>query len=315
MSMRDYNPLQSLSKMAVNYTYNKTDLNGSRSKVYTIHKTSLSSHISCELTVWLYSFYRELLQAYLSVSTLDISGKELSEVKPIKVFDGYEINSMEDALRAVNASFVAGGAVRSMFESGKIDSDIDFFFTTEESFRFMDYILSLKLFEQLNSTLHPSCYFKVLDRREIFDSQDTLMVINYTIRLSDSFYYYTKENIDKNKVYKVQLICRDYANPVERLESFDFTISQFALVPDFPKTLNNDSTPGLDIYFGNYSFMDLQNKKLAINKMTYPVSTLRRLIKFTNRGYYACNGCLTDIFAETIGNGIDIEESRYLYVD
>ena len=61
-------------------------------------------------------------------------------------------------------------------------------------------------------------------------------------------------------------------NPTDTIARFDFTISMFA-------------TDGNDIYYGNNSLKDLQDRKLVINTIVNPLSTLKRVLKHYRKGY------------------------------
>ncbi len=61
-------------------------------------------------------------------------------------------------------------------------------------------------------------------------------------------------------------------NPLETISRFDFTISMFA-------------TDGKDVYYGNNSLKDLQDRKLVINTIVNPLSTLKRVLKHYKKGY------------------------------
>ena len=61
-------------------------------------------------------------------------------------------------------------------------------------------------------------------------------------------------------------------NPMATIGRFDFTISMFA-------------TDGNDIYYGNNSLKNLQDKKLVINGITNPLSTLKRVLKHYRMGF------------------------------
>jgi hypothetical protein len=61
-------------------------------------------------------------------------------------------------------------------------------------------------------------------------------------------------------------------SPKETISRFDFTISMFA-------------TDGKEIYFGENSFKDLQDKKLVLNTMVNPLSTLKRVLKHYKKGF------------------------------
>ena len=87
---------------------------------------------------------------------------------------------------------------------------------------------------------------------------------------------------------KVQLIrFAYYANLEAVADSFDFTICMLA-------------TDGENIAVGDYTLWDLGRKRLAVHKITFPVSSLRRVLKYANQGFIACKGALTSILKETV---------------
>ena len=61
-------------------------------------------------------------------------------------------------------------------------------------------------------------------------------------------------------------------NPMATIGRFDFTISMFA-------------TDGNDVYYGNNSLKDLQDRKLVINTIVNPLSTLKRVLKHYRKGF------------------------------
>lgn len=106
---------------------------------------------------------------------------------------------------------------------------------------------------------------------------------------------------DNNR--KVQFIrFKYYSNPEEVIDSFDFTICQFVY-------------DGISLYCSDTALWDLARKRLVINKVTYAVSTLRRIIKYTNQGFYACGGCLTDMLTKVVDNPSLREQFDIQYVD
>jgi hypothetical protein len=62
------------------------------------------------------------------------------------------------------------------------------------------------------------------------------------------------------------------SNPNATINRFDFTISMFA-------------TDGSDVYYGNNSLKDLQDRKLVINTIVNPLSTLKRVLKHYKKGF------------------------------
>jgi len=61
-------------------------------------------------------------------------------------------------------------------------------------------------------------------------------------------------------------------NPMATISRFDFTVSMLA-------------TDGKDIYLGDRSLKDLQDRKLVINTIVNPLSTLKRVLKHYRKGF------------------------------
>jgi len=61
-------------------------------------------------------------------------------------------------------------------------------------------------------------------------------------------------------------------NPMTTIARFDFTIAMFA-------------TDGRDLYYGDNSLKDLQDRKLVINNIITPLSSLRRVLKHYKKGF------------------------------
>lgn len=78
------------------------------------------------------------------------------------------------------------------------------------------------------------------------------------------------------------LVKKYFESPQDTINQFDFTISMFAVDRD-------------RIYHGETSFIDLAKRQLMINKITYPASTMSRVIRYCHKGYRICNGELKKI--------------------
>jgi len=61
-------------------------------------------------------------------------------------------------------------------------------------------------------------------------------------------------------------------NPLATIGRFDFTISMLA-------------TDGKELYYGNNTLKDLQDRKLVINTIVNPLSTLKRVLKHYRKGF------------------------------
>lgn len=96
--------------------------------------------------------------------------------------------------------------------------------------------------------------------------------------------------VDGNVPRDIQLIrFAHYADAAAVIDSFDFTICQMAF-------------DGLTLSVGSYTLWDLGRKRLALHKITFPVSSMRRVLKYATQGFAACNGCLAGLVKATAEN-------------
>ena len=93
-----------------------------------------------------------------------------------------------------------------------------------------------------------------------------------------------------------------YASVEEVIDSFDYTICMVAVSGD-------------DLVTTPEALWDLGRKRLAIHRVTYPVSTMRRMLKYTGQGYTACQGCMATLLRETARNPTALENLDIAYVD
>lgn len=100
---------------------------------------------------------------------------------------------------------------------------------------------------------------------------------------------------------KIQLIHIVYYETLESvLESFDFTICQFGY-------------DGTRYVVGPWSLSDLATKSLVPHKLTFGVSSLRRVLKYTNQGYTICAGGLGELLTQVVANPAIIQaETEYI---
>lgn len=151
-------------------------------------------------------------------------------------------------------AWCAGGAIRRTLINQSLDSDFDFFF------RDADHLAAWE-------TGLPSTLVKV--------------------RETEHHKHWRGPVGDSAIPIDVQAIrFRFYKSAEDVIDSFDYTITQFALDGD-----NLVTTP--------IALWDLGRKRLAIHKVTYPVATMRRLLKYSRQGFTACNGCMATLLRET----------------
>jgi len=167
--------------------------------------------------------------------------------------------------------------------------DIDIFFTSERAFR---ETLDLCLNPPSDSEAWAWNYFEV--------DQGELEKLN---RTSDSMRFINFKSTEKKP--SLQLIkLAWYEGPEHVIDTFDFTCVQFA-------------TDGEFLYFNPLSTFDLARKRLVLHRMQFPASTLRRLIKYGNRGFYACPGSLVKISEEMLKAKLEgtEDDENFVYLD
>lgn len=169
-----------------------------------------------------------------------------------------------------NGAWCAGGAIRRALIKQPLDSDFDFFFRDADAMVAWEKALPPTL-TLIRETEHHKHW-----RGHIGDSSLPIDVQGIRFRY--------------------------YASAEEVIDSFDYTITQFAL--DGQKLV---TTP--------YALWDLGRKRLAIHKVTYPVATTRRLLKYTQQGFTACGGCIATLLRETATSPEALASLDITYVD
>lgn len=94
----------------------------------------------------------------------------------------------------------------------------------------------------------------------------------------------------------VDIVKKPFQNPTSTIEKFDFTVCCFAV-------------NYTNFYFHQSAAFDLLRRRLVINELPHPVDTLKRLQKYTKKGFNACNGTLVTLargIAELDENDTDI---------
>lgn len=181
-----------------------------------------------------------------------------------------------------NGPWVAGGLFRRVLNGQSLDGgDVDFFFKNEAQYQ--------------------DFHKEMIDIYNAKIIRDETHVTEYHI---DAFWDITPVGTKNHGTIVVQAIkMAYYDNPITLIEDFDYTCCMFAY-------------DGVKLYYGDWSLWDNARKRLVVNKIKYPVASLRRLIKYTNQGYYACQGTLQEL-ANTIHtmDPIDFKKSKITYVD
>ena len=190
--------------------------------------------------------------------------------------------------------YISGGFMVSLLLEDKNAKDIDIFCNSENSFK---EICNL-LFEMSNN--------------EEKEDNDLWAYRNYICQSDNSFNNgMNKETRFLKFVHKegkrpdiqVMKMCW-YDSPEHLIDTFDLTIVQVSCDNKF-------------IYMNPLTQLDLSKKRLVLHRMQYPASTIRRIIKYANKGYYACPGSLVNISKQIQQwtDSVDIDEENFVYLD
>jgi len=87
---------------------------------------------------------------------------------------------------------------------------------------------------------------------------------------------------------RVQCISNQYyTGPEHTIDTFDFTVSQFALDRN-------------SLYTGSLSLLHLHSKVLSLHSLPYPAATMRRMIKYGSQGYWLAEETAQDFIVALI---------------
>lgn len=193
-----------------------------------------------------------------------VMGKDWAETDLAKILATLPVCS-------ITGPWVAGGALRRTIAGTTLESDLDFFFANEGVLAaFAAKLPTLGLTKKKETEHH--------EQWEGYNAAADRSIVLQLIR----FQY--------------------YANAAAVIESFDFTICQFAF-------------DGMTLTCADYALWDLGRKRLAINKVTFPGSSMRRLLKYARQGFTACDGCLASL-ATAIADDPTLADNMHIkYVD
>lgn len=165
-----------------------------------------------------------------------------------------------DELAPICIAWVAGGCVRDYFSIGKLSSDIDLYFTCEEDFQ------------------KAKKYFLETTTRSVEEVVDDVKTIK-TFPKKKAIKTFENDNVVKVKYAgrEFDLVRKFFASPELTIEEFDFTVCCAAVTSK-------------KVYTHNTFFIDLAKRQLMINKLPFPLSTMWRMQKYIQKGFYMCSG-------------------------
>ena len=190
-------------------------------------------------------------------------------------------------------AIIAGGFMTAVMGETKDAHDIDIFFTSEEAFRqTFKLLMDSQNQEEFDDESWAWTGYELDTDPDALGSTETLRYVKFV----------PKDHTKRLPIQLIKLVW--YDDPEHVIDSFDLTVAQFA-------------TDGTDIIMNPMAPIDLARKRLVLHRMQFPASTLRRVIKYTNKGFYACPGSLTKIAAE-VANTIKQDPSsndNVVYID
>jgi hypothetical protein len=185
----------------------------------------------------------------------------------VKFFSKIILNELSE----VCMTWIGGGCVRDYFSVGKLTSDIDLYFPDEAEFNKCKEYLMKATMRTVKENIDDEEVIKEVPKPKavkLFEN-DTVLKVKYNNRLYD-------------------VIKRYFPSPDLTITEFDFTVCCAAV-------------DRRQIYTHNTFFIDLAKRQLMINKLPFPLSTLWRMQKYIQKGYYMCSGEMLKL-AKAIGS-------------
>jgi hypothetical protein len=201
-------------------------------------------------------------------------------------------NRLLDSLVAglPQGAIIAGGFMTSVLLEEKTAKDIDLFFTSAAAFA-----------ETVNLLLNPPKQEEDGDLwawqgYELKSGEDALKGVN-----SARYLTFVHSKGKRPDIQCLRMVW--YTDAAHVIDSFDLTIAQFAI------------EAGGVVTYRPSAFLDLSRKRIVSHRIQFPASTLRRLIKYAHKGFYACPGSLAKICEEIQAFKGEIDVNAVVYVD
>lgn len=190
--------------------------------------------------------------------------------------------------------FICGGCFKNIFNHEKV-KDLDIFF---KSMR--DWEAAVQ-------------YFDTKTVGYLFDDKGK----------EEYQFYYENDNVKAYKHIKtgvvIELCCKIFGTAKEIIDSFDFTITKFALYKDEVEDDDGEKHIETKILCDDLFFEHLHQKRLVIdNKIPYPMSTFERMLRYAKYGYFPCRETkmkLIGAIRELDERQVELSENLYNGVD
>lgn len=207
-------------------------------------------------------------------------------------------NKLFDALISYlpDGCYIAGGFMTSLLMDDKNAKDIDIFCGSEKAFK-----------EICNLLIDPPA------KKDDDDAGDGMWAYRG---------YSTNTDIDKfNKeneaVRFLKFVHEGEKRPEVQVMKMSWYTDAEHVIDTFDLTIAQIATDGEFIYLNPLTQFDLAKKRLVLHRMQFPASTIRRIVKYASKGYYACPGSLVNIsqHIQDWTQKLDIDEANFVYLD
>jgi hypothetical protein len=195
--------------------------------------------------------------------------------------------------------WLAGGSLRTLIDPKEEVSDYDLFFKNQEYFDRDSALINKGLVRFVKQKL-TNLGFKLTfecPEGKLYTYTKPFCSVCKCFVIEEHHMHHPITNA------KVQLICEYfYSSPEELLSTFDLTPCLFA-------------TDGTFLYVYKSGIKSVKKKIAELHRLTYPVSSIKRLIKYANKGYNV-NAAIVSIVDNLI-NRTDIlaTDSMRIYID
>ncbi len=211
--------------------------------------------------------FREKFSHFLTRSSTEFSRAKYQELLNDRGMENRLLDNLVEALP--DGCIIAGGFMTTVIENEKEAGDIDFFFTSAKAFTdLFNLIVDQKRCKEEGFW---SLEGYALDPKHGKLTEETISSLRYV-----NFIHPTRPALQL-----IKMVFFTDVNSV--IDSFDLTIAQFAI----------DNTGYLT--YNPVSFLDISRKRLCLHTLQFPVSTIRRIIKYSKKGFFACPGSLVKI--------------------
>lgn len=169
-----------------------------------------------------------------------------------------------------DGAICAGSYLTQIFDQTIKCNDIDIFFQTGSAF-----MNTLQTILRMSNDIDSPFYGYSAIRQDIDDIElvDNIHVINI-----DSKFDSLRPSIQLIKLFY-------FEEPSDVIDSFDMTMVQVAATNQH-------------ILYNPMSFLDIKDKRIVFNKLHGPLHTMRRLLKYTTRGYKLDDASIIELLKE-----------------